>query len=419
MITAENGTNDRAGMKALFVGPNPWLDGLLVAPAIVVFFFQVGRGLGNTGYVLYWIAAVVLLLRFRSRGYPVAATLLFLILLLWGGVSAALSVDPHSAYGAWAKYALLGSGYLLTWRLVRHVPHFSLPRTLAMIGAVGVLSFAFFAARYIFLSGSADFRPEIDIQGLVPAYLSPFVVYWILRTHPGKAGVSLVLAYLAGLSLLLVFSNSLTEVLVLAAALFVLAFAFIGNARALLSVLAGLALFFVTLIVFFDSAGAVLHQAPDRHAGWVSLLDELSSFRTRLWYQALTLPPPNAWLGVGPGNVDLYPPVVISETHVVRHLHNLLLDCWYEIGFVGLAAYLAFYAVQIRAMKHGIRDYHPRERGVMYAAVAGILVAAMLDQSYRSQHVALFVPFLFALYSREPAPAPEGSASRKTPVRPA
>jgi hypothetical protein len=36
----------------------------------------------------------------------------------------------------------------------------------------------------------------------------------------------------------------------------------------------------------------------------------------------------------------------------------------------------------------------------MYAAVAGIFVATMLDQPYRSHHVALLVPFLFALYSR-------------------
>jgi O-antigen ligase len=389
-----------AGVAGAFAGGNSLLYWLLLAPAVIVFFYQMGRGLGNTGYVLYWIAAVVLLVRQRNFDFPIAASVLFVVLLAWGTLSAALSVDPHSAYGKWAQYALLGTSYFITWRLIRHIPEFSVERALKMIGIVGLISFAHYAGRYLVLSMSPDFQPELQVHGLVPAYLSPFTLYFLRQSVPGKRGIALSLAYLTSLVLLLVFSNSLTEVLTLAAALGVMIFFVVPNKRLLMLALGGVALLFAALILLFDPAGAVLDQANGTDGTWFALLSELSSYRTLIWYKALTIPPPNLWLGVGPGNVGLYPPVVISETAKVGHLHNLVLDSWYEIGVVGLIVYLLFYGAQFRATKPGAGKLSSQQRGVMYAAVAGIFVASMLEQSYRSHHVALFVPFLFALYSR-------------------
>lgn len=391
-----------ADIAGVCMGRHNALYWLLLAPVLVVFFFQLGRGLGNTGYVLYWIAALVVLTRQRNFDFPVAASVLFAVLLAWGTLSAALSLAPHSAYWVWAKYALLGSAYFITWQLVRQIPQFSLSRALEVIGVVGLFSFVLYAVRFFILLGSPDFRPESQIQGFVPAYLSPFTLYLLSRTFPGKRGVYLGLAYLVGLALLLVFSNSLTEVLTLATALVVLAFFVVPGTRWLMLSLGSVVLFFIALIGLFDPAGAVLGQIPGHDGSWFSLLDRLSSHRSQIWYQALTDPPPNPWLGVGTGNVGLYPPVLITETHIVRHLHNLLLDCWYEIGLVGLLVYLSFYGAQIRAMRLGTKNMDALHRGVMYASVAGIFVAAMLEQSHRSHHVAMFVPFLFALYSHGP-----------------
>ena len=389
-----------AGMVGTFSGGHKFLYWLLLAPAFIVFFYQVGRGLGNTGYVLYWITAVVLLVRQRNFEFPVAASILFVALLVWGTLSAALSVDSLSAYRKWAQYALLGSSYFITWRLVRLIPEFSLERAINMLGVVGLFSFALYAGRYLILSGSPDFQPETQVQGLVPAYLSPFTLYLLRQAIPGTRGVLLSLAYLISLALLLILSNSLTEVLTLAAALGVMAFFIVPNKRVLMLSLGGVALLFTALILLFDPAGAVLSQAQGSEGNWFAVLNELSSYRTSIWYKALTIPPPNQWLGVGPGNVSLYPPVVIDEVGKVGHLHNLLLDCWYEIGLVGLVVYLSFYGAQIHAMRSGAANLASLQRGVMYAAVAGIFVASMLEQSHRSHHVALFVPFLFALYSR-------------------
>jgi teichuronic acid biosynthesis protein TuaE len=397
----DSAASDRAhaGVVDILLRDHPFRYGLLMAPALILFFYQVGRGLGSTGYVLYWIAAVAVLVRQRDFVFPTAAMVAYAVLVAWGSLSAALSVDPHSAYGKWAQYALLSSSYFITWWLVRRIPEFSLERAIKMVGMVGLLSFAYYAGRYLILSGSPDFKPQFQVHGLLPAYLSPFSLYFLWQSVPGKRGMVLSLAYLLSLSLLLIFSNSLTEVLTLATALVVLAFFMVRGKRMLVLSLGSVALVFGVLIMLFDPLGRVLHRALHADGNWFAVFSKLSSHRADIWYKALKIPPPNQWLGVGPGNVYLYPPVVIDEIRKVGHLHNLFLDCWYEIGVIGLAAYLLFYGIQIRLMKQGGGDLTFRQRGIMYASVAGVLVASLLEQSYRSAHAVLFVPFLFALYS--------------------
>ena len=392
----------RTGVAGVFFGEQSALYWLLIAPVIALFFYQITRGLGNTSYVLYWVSAFVLIIRQRNFVFPATPLLLFGVLLAWGALSAALSVDPHAAYGRWVKYAFLGSSYFITWWLVRRIPEFSLDRVIKMIGMVGLASFAFYAAEFLILSRSPDFQPEIQVHGLVPAYLSPFTLYLLRQTIKGHRGLALSVGYLSSLTLLLAISKSLTEVFALAAALVVLGFFIFPEGRLLKLSLGSLALLLLALILMFDATGSVLSRAYHTDESWIEVLNQLSSYRTYIWHKAITIPPPNQWLGVGPSNVSLYPPVVVEGIVTVRHLHNLFLDCWYEIGVVGLALYLLFYAAQILAMKPGTENRSALQKGVMYAAVAGVFVASMLEQSYASVHVAMFVPFLFALYSRGP-----------------
>ena len=379
---------------------------LLLAPVFITLLYQVGRGLGNTSYVLYWLAAVILLVRARTFEVPRVTLTLYLALVAWGTLSAALSINPAGAYGKWAQYAFMGTSYFITWALGRSIPDFSLERAIRIVGIAGLAGFAYYGGQFLILSRLPDFHPEAQVHGLVPAYLAPFALYFIWHTFKGKRGAILGLSYLASLILLLIFSDSLTEVVSLAAALAVLILFVVPNKRMLLAVLGGTLLVFAVLILFFDPAGHVLNQAEHTHEDWFTLLNQLSSYRTQLWYQALTMPPPNQWLGVGPSNVALYPPVVIIGVAKVAHLHNLLLDCWYELGVVGLTAYVLFYASQIQAVKAAAATLSAQQRGVMYAAIAGVFVATMLEQSYRSIHAALFVPFVFALYGLESTRSP-------------
>ena len=374
----------------------------LTAPVWVVLLYQVGRGAGNTGYLLFWLAACVLILRRRDGVYSASAALFFIALLLWGTLSAALSIDVQNALGKWWQYALLGSVFFITGWGVRRIPNFSLDHALRLVGVAGLLAFALYAGRFLSLVGDPDFHPETQVHGLAAAYLAPFALYFLRRHVPGRRGVGLMAAYLLSLFLLLNFSNSLTEVLALVAAVVVMLGFLTRNPRVLWLALASVVAALVALVMWVDQTGGILAQASRDGSGWVEVLDRLSSQRTALWRKALAIPPPNIWLGVGPGNVGQYPPVVVDliggGSIKVGHLHNFLLDCWYEIGVVGLALYGLFYAAQLKLFWRGAQALPLDQRAIAWASLAAIAAAAMIEQSYRSYPVAMFVPFVLALY---------------------
>ncbi|MEW6119344.1 MAG: O-antigen ligase family protein [Pseudomonadota bacterium] len=400
----------RADARQAAIPAGAWL---MLAPALVPFFFQMGRGLGNTGFVLAWVALAVLVVKQRAwRAVPMyGALVLWILLLVSGGVSAALSIAPADAMEKWVRYAWMGSIYFLMAMLLSRRDHPALGWMLERIGWIGLASFGWLLGHTLLTYDIPGFQPQFHIRGLVPAYLSPFVLYWMARRFTGMTRSGVMGAYSIVLAWLLVHANSLTEVLALAAALFVLAMFRVPTLRLRLGVLTALLAGFVALILAFDPAGKVIvSNAPgtavqtDGNA-WIAFADKLSSQRTLIWRQAVATPPPNPWLGVGAGNVGAFSPVRMEGLGAVKHLHNLFLDMWYELGFIGAALLLALSTGQF---VHALRRRDPATMPLLYAATAAILVAALLEQSYRSYHLALFLPFLFALF----AYAPRAESSR-------
>lgn len=74
-------------------------------------------------------------------------------------------------------------------------------------------------------------------------------------------------------------------------------------------------------------------------------LDAFTAGRTALWRQALEHPPKRLWLGVGLGNGRYATEILHFElggVHTqVQHLHNFLMDVWYETGILGAGSLLA------------------------------------------------------------------------------
>lgn len=394
--------------------PSPAYGWLLLAPVLVAVLFQIGRGVGNTGFVIAWLALAAALVATRAApGSSVrGAGLLWLALLAWGGYSAAASVAPAGAVEYWLRYAWVGSVFFIVTALLRQPAAPALDWLLARIGWIGLASLGWLLGHTVLTYDIPGFEPQLHIHGLVPAYLAPFVLYWLARRLDGWLRVLAIVAYSVLLAWLLVRIDSLTEVLALAAALLVLAWAWMPTPALRLALPALLLSGFVALILAFDPSGEVIVAGPDEPAAgqrdWVALADTLSSRRTLIWRQALAMPPPDPWLGVGAGNVHRYPPVQMDGFGAVKHLHNLFLDVWYEIGLLGLGLYLALLASQaVPALRRRDAGTTP----VLLATVAAILVAAMLEQSYRSIHLALVLPFLFALFARRlPAQAPAPGA---------
>jgi O-antigen ligase len=379
----------------------------MLAPALIPLLFQTGRGLGNTGFVLLWLVMLGICLKQRIWKAPAwsASGILWLIFLAWGTYSAAVSIAPESSLESWLRYGLIGSLFFLTVRVMQYADMPDIDWLLRGIGWIGLLSFGWLLGHTLLTYDIPGFKPEFNLRGLVPAYLSPFVLYLISCRMTGTVRIVTMGVYSVVLAVLLVHANSLTELLALAAALSVLIVMRIATLRARLGLLVCMLAAVVALILVFDPAGKLLLSTEETPAGqsqqgdWLQLADRLSSQRTLIWRQAVAMPPPLPWLGVGPGNVSAYPPVQLGERGSVKHLHNLLLDVWYEIGFVGLALYLALLWSQFRV---ALRHRNPLSRPVLFAVTAAILSASLIEQSYRSYHLALFLPFVFALFGSAP-----------------
>lgn len=390
---------------AILRSPSPspsWLPWLLLAPALVPVLFQMGRGLGNSGFALIWLALLAATLKYRAWSLPRRlrpAALIWLALLASGGLGAAWSIAPAAAGEYWLRYALAGSVFFMIAMLIRRFGFSDYDGLMQRIGWIGLASFGWLLGHALLTWNTPGFQPEFHIRGLVPAYLAPFGLYLMARGLPFRLRIVAMPIYGALLAWLLVRANSLTEVLAFAAALFVLALLSIRTWPVRLGFAAALAAGFAALILIFDPAGEVLtsdtpHVSQTENSDWTALADKLTSHRTLIWRQALETPPPDPWLGVGAGNVAHYAPVRMEGIGAVKHLHSLFLDLWYEIGLIGLGLFAAFTAAQfVPAWRRRAAAASP----TLLASMAAIAMAGLIEQHYRSYHFALFLPYLFTL----------------------
>jgi len=133
--------------------------------------------------------------------------------------------------------------------------------------------------------------------------------------------------------------------------------------------------------------------------GHISKMDRFTSGRSVLWRQALEHPPRSILTGVGLGNVEHHKDVVSIGAERVRHLHNFLMDAWYETGLLGLAALLAWlgygFHQGIAVWKRGPPEFAGLA-GACLAAAAAILGAGLFSFSYTSKQFTVYLPLLMA-----------------------
>ena len=135
-------------------------------------------------------------------------------------------------------------------------------------------------------------------------------------------------------------------------------------------------------------------------------VDRFTNGRATIWWQALSLPPENPWLGVGIGNLGSRVDILriddlagIGEV-TVRHLHNFILDAWFETGILGLSAFLAMLGVVLARVLRTWPFFDQEHRRIVAAALAGVaalLTAGLLSFSYMSKQLALYLYLLLAI----------------------
>ena len=119
--------------------------------------------------------------------------------------------------------------------------------------------------------------------------------------------------------------------------------------------------------------------------------------RNGLVYKGTCRPPERAWLGVGIGNEADASAVLsfkIGNVSVqVKHLHNFLMDIWYETGLLGLGALLALFGAVFGRLARVWRRLSVADRqraGILLAAVLAIITAGLLCFGYTSRYFACY-----------------------------
>jgi O-antigen ligase len=80
--------------------------------------------------------------------------------------------------------------------------------------------------------------------------------------------------------------------------------------------------------------------------------------------------------------------------HEVKHLHNFLLDAWYETGLLGLGVLLALIGTVFGRLAQVWRRLSTGDRqqaGVWLAAAFALITAGLLSFSYTSRQLACYL----------------------------
>ncbi len=350
-----------------------------------------GRALFN---VFAYAYALWGLLSFWSRRERLerATTLLYLALLGVFLLGIPGSIEPVRGLRLWVSFAALSFSMLLMQMALQESPaHLDrLLNVLALFGAIA-LGVLYLQLPYQWLEWSGQpFDPLAQLRQDNLPFLLPFLLGWLWWhgsprwRHGLMAGVVLAM----------------------------LAYAVIAEGRAaLLGLVVGLATFCglvlgwrlrwaALLATLALAVGIAANTGPFRK---VDLdpdhpVDAFTAGRTILWRQALENPPARPWLGVGIGNVH-HADVVLSfklgeNVLQVKHLHNFVLDAWYETGILGVGLLLALIgAVLARVARcwRGLSALNRQRAGVLLAAALAIMTAASLSFSYTSRHFACYL----------------------------
>lgn len=151
-------------------------------------------------------------------------------------------------------------------------------------------------------------------------------------------------------------------------------------------------------------------------------MDRFTNGRATIWWQALSSPPENPWFGVGFGNLASRVEVLriddlagIGEV-TVRHLHNFVLDAWFETGVLGLSTFLVMLGVvfaRVHRTWPGLDQEHRRIAAAALAGIAALLTAGLLSFSYTSKQFALYLYLLLAVLLALPANAEAAGGLRR------
>ncbi len=350
-----------------------------------------GRGLFNTLVSIYalWGLSTLWNHRYHLDRWlaPLYLALLGLFLLSIAG-----STDPVRSIQTWLQFTVNSIVLLLVpialCESTDNIERFI--KTLALSGLLMLVGLYLMLPWYVLELSGEPFSPITQLKEDNLPFLLPFMLAGIWWYCPQRWRIM-----------------AMTSVTMVAVAYVALA----EGRAALLGLVVGLTVFCwrvlnwrlwrissVALLVLI--AGIAMNSTPFNK---VELdpghpLDAFTAGRTILWQQALENPPVQPWLGVGIGNGRTATQMLSFDlggiTHQVRHLHNFVLDAWYETGFLGAGLLLALIATALIRLAHHWRclsTIDQQRAGVLLAATLALMATGLLSFSYTTRQFSCYL----------------------------
>jgi O-antigen ligase len=375
-----------------------WLLPLLL-PTVQV----MGRGVTNTLWAAYLAWALVAMVGAQTR-IPRSALAIYFALPIAFLCGVLAAEDIGAALHAWVKFTLHSLVFLFTLVALASRPR-AAQRMLRCAGYAGLLLVTVLLVALCWQVTQPDFVPVLILQEDNLPFLTPFILALLWNTTDSRTRLALMVITTLIISGYVLYSDGRAALLGLTVALFLsmLFILRIKPTRALLIMVLflGSAIALSSTTFFRDDRAVSVVQ--DQRSELLQTIDRFTSYRAAVWRQAIEHPPRHCAIGVGMSNVRLSQQVVTiklpnAQSLRIAHLHNFILDAWYETGFIGLFALLAFLFYPIwqalQRLRSGGETTAPI--GLVLASVAALLVSGLLSFSYTSRQFAFYLPMLLA-----------------------
>lgn len=349
-----------------------------------------GRGAFNTLSGLYFLWALLSLRPGPVDRRNLAFFALYgLMLGLWA-LSLTQATDPQKGGYELLRFAQLSLTGLFTVMVLRDAPGRFRHLADAMAwGALAVIVALYLQLPYYLFV--LDFDPTQQLREDNLPWLLPFL---LLAVSSGPRARRLAAAAITAFAVYIALSQGRAALLALLAALGV--FAVLGfRVRTRYLLATGAALLALGIVLGQRFFRGVFSFGLD-----FDTLDRFTSGRATIWWRAIHTPPDNPWLGVGLGNVSDHVDVLRVGEETVKHLHNFVLDAWFETGLLGLTALLALIGgVLVRAYRAwpALDETHRRIAAAALAGIAALLTAGLFSFSYTSRQFAVYLFVMFAI----------------------
>lgn len=348
-----------------------------------------GRALFNSFVGLYALWGLLALWSRRRHLDPaIAWPYLILLTVFLLGVPGAF--NPSEAARTWAGFLMQSLTLPLMQVALRESPNqpARLLDAMALFGGLSVVGLLFLLPYYGLGWSGQPFDPGIQLQEDNLPFLLPFLLYglWCRDSKRWRGAmfgvVTVVLGYIT-------LAEGRAALLALIVGLTTFCWAVLGWRLRW----SGLAAVTLLLVAVSANLGPFQKAALDP----TRPVDAFTSGRTILWRQALQHPPERPWLGLGMGNAA-YADAILrfelgGEQLQVRHLHNVLLDVWYETGLLGLSAFLVLIGVvgaRLASAWRRLAIVDRQRAGVLLAAALALATAGLLSFSYTSRYFACY-----------------------------